>query len=287
MHVIEKALSSVVVLTAFLLTTSAFATNPEFQDMNEDCRGLIVRQAAFQQCLEEDTFPTMKATLDNLAFVCQEWYKYIEDEMKVGSPSWKAWYGVTPENEHIYQLFLNGTLIYRPIPASDEGMIELRISDLINPLEGTFDLSGCGDTDQYLSISTGYRKGMKPENANKLEIWIAPRFMINKHIDSSARHFQPIMDNWEEDTAPFGLFWSEGLWQYSRYDKLTSASPPDISSKNLYENWVLRSEQRERAYHIQQNLFQSSITHSPHFTMHLRYAMMVHQKFFMFICEPK
>lgn len=243
MHVIKKSLSSAIVLTTFLLTTSAFAMEAEinFNSMLEDVRGLTVRRAAYQQCLADNAPTTLNKTLGNLELVCKEWRALIVDEIKVGMPSWKAWYGVTPENEHIYQQFLNGTLIYRPDPQSDEGMITLKISDFINPLEGTFDVSPCGDAGKHLSISTGYRKGMKSENKDKLEIWLAPRFVIEKKLKSSASYFKPIMGNWKEEAAPIGILWSWGAWEdLSWYDYLTTQGAEDISSKNLYKNWLAR-----------------------------------------------
>ena len=144
------------------------------------------------------------------------------------------------------------------------GKIELKISDLTNPLEGTFDLSKCGDASKYLSISTGYRKGKKPENSSKLEIWLAPRFMIKKKRETSAKHLQPILDNWTEETAPIGIFWIWGGWgNLSWYDYLTNVSTDNISSKNLYENW-----QRPDTAHT---AFLSPTT------MHLRYLLMLHR----------
>src|SRR5690349_6352656 len=59
-------------------------------------------------------------------------------------------------DERVYEMFLNGILVYRPCKDND-GIVVLRIAELDNALEGTFDLSGCGDTQNYLSISTGYR----------------------------------------------------------------------------------------------------------------------------------
>src|SRR5579871_3206007 len=78
------------------------------------------------------------------------------------------------------EIFLNGKLIYKPDPNSDVGMKVMCISDLMNPLEGTFDLSTCGDADQYLSINTGYCKGKRVENVNKVGIWFVPRVLIKK-----------------------------------------------------------------------------------------------------------
>jgi hypothetical protein len=47
-----------------------------------------------------------------------------------------------------------------------------------------------------LSIATGYRKEVAPENANKTEkIWPSLRFLIEEELNASARHFQPIFDD--------------------------------------------------------------------------------------------
>lgn len=141
-------------------------------------------------------------------------------------------------HEAIYQRFLNGVLIYRPDGKSDNGRINLRISDLVNPLEGTFDLSQCGDTGNYLSISTGYRKVKRPENASKVEIWFAPRFLIERELGTTAGHFKPIIDNWKQDVAPVGMFWTWGDWDdLGWYDYLTTENMENLSKIDLYENW--------------------------------------------------
>jgi len=116
-------------------------------------------------------------------------------------------------------------------------MIILPIRELSNPLEGMFDLSRCGDRGKYLSISTGYRKEKKPENTNKLELWIAPRFLIEKEINSTAAHFKPIMSRWNPKKAPIGLFWTWGGWaaDYHDMDYLTNQSMDEISNNSLYE----------------------------------------------------
>jgi len=100
-----------------------------------------------------------------------------------------------------------------------------------------FDLSRCGDTDKYLSISTGYRKAKKPENANKVEIWFVPRFLIEKELKTTAKHFQAIFGNWKE-TAEVGIFWSWGEYDdLSWYDYWTTEYIENLSKINLYENW--------------------------------------------------
>ena len=140
--------------------------------------------------------------------------------------------------EEIYRRFSMGKLIYKPDPKSDKGRIEFPISALANPLEGTFDLSQCGDSGKYLSISTGYRKGKKAENASKLEIWFAPRFLIERNLGKTAAHFKTIMSSWSDTTAPVGIFWTWGGWDdLAYYDYLTSGSMDSFSDNNLYEKW--------------------------------------------------
>ena len=138
--------------------------------------------------------------------------------------------------EDIYRRFLGGKLIYTD--PSSKAKKELLIRALSNPLEGTFDLSGCGDTGQYLSISTGYRKAQKAENASKVEIWLAPWFLVNKNLSTTARHLQPIMGNWDAAAAPVGLFWTWGGYDnLDWYDYLVTNSLDLLGSEDLYEKW--------------------------------------------------
>jgi hypothetical protein len=182
-------------------------------------------------------------TLGNLALVCKEWQMVISDEMKVGTPSWKAWYGVTPANEDIYQQFLGGALIYRPDPQSDEGMITLKISALSNPLEGTFDLSQCGTTGRSLSISTGYRNVYTPANDNNVEIWLTPRFLVDKKMPHLApnHHIRAVVGKWDGERAPFGIFWTWGGWnaadQIAYCDYLTKESMGALSTEHLLKKY--------------------------------------------------
>jgi V8-like Glu-specific endopeptidase len=138
-------------------------------------------------------------------------------------------------NEQIYERFLKGVLIYRPYPNSNVGRIDLPIKALGNPLEGTFDLSKCGNAGQYLSISTGYRKRKKPENASKVEIWIVPRFLIEKELTTTARHFWDIYGKWN-DRASVGIFWTWGGWDdLTWHSYLTDQSIDDLPNNNLFK----------------------------------------------------
>ena len=135
--------------------------------------------------------------------------------------------------------------IYKPNPSSDVGKIEIPFASIVNPttLEGTFDLRGCGYTGTYLSINTGYRKGLRAENSNKVETWIVPKFIVERDIGTTARHLAPIMDSF---SSPLCLFWTWGGWDnMDWYDYLVGRNFDDVGSENLYENWK-KSSQDER-----------------------------------------
>lgn len=141
-------------------------------------------------------------------------------------------------HEKAYERFLKGVLVYRPTPHSDAGQVNLQISALANPLDGTFDLSQCGDANKYLSISTGYRKRKKSENANKVEIWLMPRFLIERELNTTAWHFRAIFPKKWPTTSPVGICWSWGSWDnMGWYDYLTNQSMGELSSSNLYQKW--------------------------------------------------
>ena len=186
---------------------------------------------------------------DVLRCVCKEWREIIDEDTPSNSqdgphsyasigPCWKEWmkasWSVTLENEAICQTFLNGKLVYRPNPDSDEGMIKLSISDFANPLKGTF-----GFTARSLRITTDLSVFFAVENENpKVNILIAPRFLINKYISTTATQFAQILEHWDKDMAPVGIFWRwSGDEDLSRFDYLTSGTLDDIASNNLYENW--------------------------------------------------
>jgi hypothetical protein len=158
---------------------------------------------------------------------------------------------IAQEHEVIYQKFLKGILVYRPDLGSDKGSIKMPIRDIANPetLEGTFNLSGCGDIGQYLSISTGYRKEKKAENANKLEIWLTPRFLSNKwqfldNIPWYLKNNPPeFLSNKWDAAVDVGIFWSWGAWDDLSLFYYLVTKPFDVLfSSNLYEKWGERRE---------------------------------------------
>ena len=172
----------------------------------------------------------------NLSTVCENWHTTIRGNVK----RWVCkHFNIEEENKDVFWCFFKGKLIYKPNPNIDVVQIDLFISALPNPLEGTFNLSNCGNTDQYLSISTGYRQGRRPGNANKVEIWFALRFLIEKEIYGTASHFKDIFLRGWKTSAPVGIIWTCGDWEDlpNNVDYLTTENMDNLSKIDLYENW--------------------------------------------------
>lgn len=111
-------------------------------------------------------------------------------------------------HEAEYERFLKGSLIYKPNASSDSGKQELYFRELENPLEGVFDLSTFGDAGKRISVRTGYKKEIIPENAGKVEIWICPRFLVEREIGTTAWYLENILyTHW---TNPIGILFTWG-----------------------------------------------------------------------------
>jgi len=171
-------------------------------------------------------------------------YTYLGVALELDMPILEAIYYSAPLRQ--FERFLNGKLIYKPNTQNDVGKIELRIAYLPNPLDGEFDLSKCGDVGKYLSIKTGYCKGIKPENENKVEIWFAPHFLIEKNLAGSASHFKDIMGSWNARTAPMGTFFTWGWWyNLGWYDYATNFNWDAYNNveNNLSKMFLMASSQ--------------------------------------------
>lgn len=211
-----------------------------FNTINEDMKVMIFKDVSCQ------TKP------GDLRLVCKDWQQ-IMDGKKLSEraaetryanigPVWKhcihAWYGVAGHEEFLRQ-FLACKFLYKPNMPRDEGIIEWKISDLRNPFADRFDLSVCGDAGKELAIMTGFRKKERWGHEGKIQLWVTPRFVMEKFKESSAKHFKPIMKTWDEKEAPVGIFYTNGYnhddleW----YDHLTNKSLKFLSSENLYKNW--------------------------------------------------
>ena len=176
-----------------------------------------------------------------LAAVCKTWEIVVKGDRKYifKKSIDEAIKEVFPGNEEDFRRFLNGRLIYKA--DNDIDNIELRIGDLDNPLNGTFDLSKCGDIRKNLSISTGYRIEKKHENARKIEIWLTPKFLIERKKNTDINHFQAIYDKFNNHGS-VGIFWTWGNWSdMNSYDYLIPENLEKISNINLYEHYRCRN----------------------------------------------
>lgn len=172
---------------------------------------------------------------DPLKLVCADWNSKITKEL-VHSGILIAY--ELSEYKGVWERFLNGKLLYTPDGESDEEIIEMKISDFWNPLEGMFDLSRCGDAEYSLRISTGYWKRKNPENADKVEIWLTPRFLVEKESNESASHLKDVFPSKWAEVAPVGVFWMWGEWDdFDSVDYLTTQNMNDLGSGNFYEKW--------------------------------------------------
>ncbi len=200
-----------------------------------DVRYLCIKQAAMYQILDEKS----TVNISNLALVCKEWAKFIQDELAVGKDCWKALHGIkTPEDEAISQIFQKARLVYKPNKNNDEGKIEWLFSNLEKLHNGVFDFSKCGEIYKYLRITTSLSTFFAPEEGinARLNILIATKYLINKFRSTTAKPFAGIKDRrWHKDTAPVGIFWrmSDGGTEHG-YAYLTTESIEWISGTSLH-----------------------------------------------------
>ncbi len=137
-------------------------------------------------------------------------------------------------NEEIYGQFLRWKLVHKPNKNNDEGRREFKIGDLANPLSGTFDLSGCGDSAKYLSISTGFRTSVNPENKEKVEVWIVPQFVLQN--DTRAKAFNDFLQIQEKHRdKPFAILFNWGGWNDLEWHEVAGVS--DNIFDNICDIW--------------------------------------------------
>jgi hypothetical protein len=220
--------------------------------LNKDTMQLILYKAS------ENTTPY------GLASVCKHWFNFmgkVEELPKlVMNPFMKNCRQIFWGNQ-----FYNGILHYTPIDGSAK--ISLRFSDI---KDGTFDLSACGNAPQQLVITTRMDLFFEIEGGNKdkLVTGIVPYHWVEKAIKANpSHHFAKVFANWNPDKAPLGIFWRWGNDDPAYFDYLTNEMLADISSRNLFENWLSPAR--------------LAVVGIPAMMRHVRLS------FFMFIFEPK
>jgi hypothetical protein len=125
-------------------------------------------------------------------------------------------------------------LIYLPDPAGESDKIDIPFSSLVNPARGEFSLLNCGNLGRFISINTGYKQRYQEQNAQKLEIFIALRGLVEKDLEGPAAHLKPIWHKWSP-SCPIGVFYSLGYSKnLNEYDYFMRESLNDM---NLYTCW--------------------------------------------------
>jgi hypothetical protein len=229
---------------ALTIATSAFlfmlgATDLFAMELDDD-------HSAIRHSVPADVMGTIlkEASKDNnprhLTSVCKFWYSVIRENQDTQQ---KLQYTTMNPfmqecmNTYWEHQFYNGILHYTPTDGSNT--VTLKFADLNE--EGTFDLSACGNTGQYLIITTSMDRFFKIEGGNKDKtvILVTPRSLVEQGINTSPSHpFAAHMAGWNADKASVGMFWRWGNdMDLSWVDYLTTSSMTNISSKNLYENW--------------------------------------------------
>lgn len=181
-----------------------------------------------------------------MRLVCHEWRtiidslidrtdknkKYVEQH-----PIWQKFirmsYGFFG-HDAVWNSILNGELIFKPNADNDEGIIRLKVSDLHNPFEGSFDISTCGNTSVGLCISMGLRKGLKAANYKKNEIWLIPRFLVAHKMSSDASYLKEAMEKWPENIPVATVFnwWGFEVneYYYSNWADFSASSQTNLSA---------------------------------------------------------
>lgn len=196
-------------------------TNPK----NRNPRRLAYVCKSWFNCMRENSFDTLLGTKNK---------QYVE---KLGYLAMNP-FMQTCMDIHLDNLHYKGILQFTPTDGS--AAVTNKFSGLKNT-NGTFNLSECEYTDQYLVITESMNQFFKvgEENKYKTVIGIMPCHRILQEIKNSPEHpFYPLLANLDPDKAPVLLFWRWGSdTNLTCFDYLTTASVCEVSSRNLYENW--------------------------------------------------
>lgn len=131
--------------------------------------------------------------------------------------------------EDVYLQFLKGKLFYKMNIRSNEEPIVYRISDLENPLFGTFDIVKSGVSAKYFQISTGFRTAYNPSNKGKVEIWIVPQFVLKKYLKAKI-YYDFLQTCVDHRNKPFAVLFNWGGWQDLSWFEITGFTGNEFKS---------------------------------------------------------
>lgn len=217
-------LKSIAIMTGVI---SEPVKHTRFIYYSDDIRLSIIKIAAFDQYYD-------LGHVRNLVFVCKDWNKLIQKN----SPPTLTLYTIlrNEEESFLYNIVLNAKLTYQ---RHDGRLVVLPFADLPNPFAGTFDLSGCDDAGNHLSISVGPRRGYNHAIRGKVEIWFCLRDMIMELLNGDTKHYARYFPGWKTN-APIAIFWNLGgnTAMDLLPDYLTHVSLNSICNDDLLKLWV-------------------------------------------------
>lgn len=195
----------------------------------------------------------------NKGSVCKDWFRRIKKDR----PSQHSFYQFPHSAEESCQIriFLSGELVFTCSPTAQ---IVHKVSDLTNPLGGTFNISLCKnntgeEAKDYVTVSTGYHTEYNPANVGKFEMWLVPRLIIKRELENNAKHFQAILPKHNPWGAPIenhsqylkehfsqawpikasiGFLVRNGSWRFlDAFDYLITNNLATLSKKTFRQNW--------------------------------------------------
>ena len=227
-----KLIASLFVMTLALVAPQMLHATELFlfEELPKPMRGIVVKQVAADRINNDESFGSLAAVNKRWAIELREFVN--QDMLSRWSPCWKAFNGVTPQNEDIIRSFYGSKFQYRPDRKSDKGMVEEKFSDHLHPSKITLKLLECGDAADDMVVTTDHRV-FSSDHENKLVYLITCQAALNGSI------ILPKQTGFasKEETSQVLLFlrWSGNPVEPRYIVKCSYASLGDISSKTLFE----------------------------------------------------
>ena len=210
--------------------------NINFNDLNNKHMKIFIIQEAAKNLYDEGKNPLA------LALVNKEFSDVISQNRKTFmKPCWKAFNGITPGNENLFEIFLSGHLIFKPNANSDKGMVSQKI-----PLLSAVDLSKCGKTSKFIMITTDpLALFSKKINGGKCVLFIGLYSLIEKRFNSTLKSLKPMESRWDIKNNPFCIIFRDGNWKHKFINYVpTSLEHMSSKSKDLQDRMFCKKAQQ-------------------------------------------
>jgi hypothetical protein len=225
------------------LTPASHEVSP-FDTLPKDIRGIILKDAAAYYIANGKNFYDLEAVRRVLSRKPgTELCEFVNQGLQPWQPCWRAYLGVTPENEQLYRTFFNGVLECRRDPTDKDPAYTLPLIPLMNLSVTDLALPADIPASKYLVV-TDQMKRFFEVGGSKTHILFATKAMIAMGMKSMKmspelkEKLENVMSKWDDAVAPVGFFWrwsdDENLtW----IDYLITQDLSSISCCNLLANW--------------------------------------------------